>query len=92
MPTLGRVDEFCVESGNISTYVDCVEQFFITNDIVYGIQTQTKCKAILLSNIEEKTYRVLEDLGTSQKPREKSFEEIKHFKPKHIVIAESYQF
>ena len=52
---------------------------------------------ILLITIGKKTYRVLEDLCAPQKPSEKSFEEIKnlsqeHFKPKHLVISESYRF
>ena len=95
MPLLRHLEEFCTESGNISTYLDCVEQFFITNDIGYG--NQTKCNAILLTTIGEKTYRVLEDLHTSQKPSDKSLEEItqlllEHFKPKHLVVTESFKF
>ena len=84
-----------MESGNILTYLDHMEQFFIANDIGYG--DQTKCQAIWLSAIEEKTYRVLEDLCTPQKPSDKSLEEItqlllEHFKPKHLVVAESLKF
>ena len=57
---------------------------FIAND--FGCGKQRKCKAILLSAIGEKTYRVLEDLCTPQKPSHKSLEEItqlllEHFKP-----------
>ena len=42
-------------------------------------------------------YRVLEDLCTPQKPSNKSLEEItqlllEHFKPKHLVVAESFKF
>ena len=90
MSTLGRVDEFCVESGLCWTCSPA-------NDIAHGTQTETKCKAILDSTIGEKTYRVLEDLCLPQKPNEKSFEEIKHllvkhFKLKLLIIAESYLF
>ena len=72
-----------------------MEQFFIANDIGYG--NQTKCRAILLSAIGEKTCRVLEDLCTPQKPSDKSLEDItqlllEHFKPKHLVVAESFKF
>ena len=68
---------------------------FIANDI--GCGNQTKCKAILFSAIGEKTYRVLEDLCTPQKPSDKSLEEItqlllEHFKPKHLVVTESFKF
>ena len=95
MPLLGHLEEFCMESGNISTYLDRVEQFFIANDIRCG--NQTKCKAIFLSAIGEKTYRVLEDLCIPQKPDDKSLEEItqlllEHFKPKHLVVTESFKF
>ena len=100
MPLLGHLEEFCTESGNISTYLDHVEQFvfcfsFIANNIGYG--NQTKCKAILLSAIEKKTFRFVEDLCTPKKPSDKSLEEItqlllEHFKPKHHVVAESFKF
>ena len=68
---------------------------FMANDI--GCGNQTKCKAILLSAIGEKMYRVLEDLCTPQKPSDKSLEEItqlllEHFKPKHLVVTESFKF
>ena len=97
MPTFGYVDEFYVESGNISTYLVCMEQFFIANDIAHGTQPETNCKEILLSTIGKKMFRVLEDLCAPQKVSEKSFEEIKHlllkhFKPKHFAITESNQF
>ena len=97
MSTPGCMDEFYIESGNMLTYLDCVEQFFIENDITHGTETETKSKAILFSTIGEKIYRILEDLLTPQNLSEKSFEVIKHlllehFKPKHLVIAESYQF
>ena len=70
--------------------------FLIVNDI--GCGNQTKCKAILLSAIGEKTYRVLEDLCTPQKPSDKYLEEIitqlllEYFKPKHLVVAVSFKF
>ena len=47
MPILGRVAEFCVESGNISTNLDRVEQFFIANDIAHGIQSKVKLATIV---------------------------------------------
>ena len=51
----------------------------------------------MLSAIGEKTYRALEELCTPQKPSDKSLEEItqlllEHFKPKHLVVAESFKF
>ena len=51
----------------------------------------------MLNVIGEKTHRVLEDLCTPQKPSDKSLEEItqlllEHFKTKHLVVAESFQF
>ena len=95
MPLLGHLEEFYMESGNISTYLNHVEQFFIANYIRCG--NQTKCKAILLSAIGEKMYRVLEDLCTPQKASNKSLKEItqlllEHFKPKHLVVTESFKF
>ena len=60
--------------------------FFLSNDIAHGTQTERKCKAILLSTIGEKTYRVLEDLCAPQKPSKKSFEEIKHLLREHFKL------
>ena len=64
------------EIENISFYMDCIEQFFIENDITHSTQTESKCKAILLSAIGKKTYEILEDLYASQKLSELFHEEI----------------
>ena len=58
------------------------------------VETKQNAK---LRSIGEKTYRVLEDLCTPQKPSNKSLEEItqllwEHFKPKHRVVTESFKF
>ena len=97
MLTLGYVNEFNIESENISIYLDRVKQFFIENDCTHGTQTEKKCIAVLFSTIREKTLRVWEDLCAPQKSSKKSFGEIEHllqeyFEPKHFVIAESYRF
>ena len=34
MPLLGHLEEFCTESGNISTYLDRLEQFFLSQTIL----------------------------------------------------------
>lgn len=92
MSTLGYI-----ESGNILSYLDCLKQFFFANDLDQGQQTEIKCKAILLSTIGEKMYRVLENLYTPQNLSDRTFEEIKHlllehFKHKYLVIVESHWF
>ena len=56
MPTIGCLDEFCIESWNISSNLDHVGQFFIANNIALDTQMETKCKAILLGAIGEKVY------------------------------------
>ena len=61
--THGRVGGFCIESGNISTYLDRVEQFFIANDIAHGTLAEIKCKAILVSILGEETYNVTQNIS-----------------------------
>ena len=50
MATLGCLYKYCLETGNIFSYLDCVKQFFIENDITCG--TQTKSGSTFLPNNE----------------------------------------
>lgn len=67
-------EEFCIVSGNISSYLNCLELFFLVNDLVYSQQTEINSRDILLSTMDKKTYNVLEDLCAPQKLRDRIFE------------------
>ena len=69
-----------------------VEQFFLANNIDEDHQVST-----LLSLIGSKTYTLLRDLLTPDKPATKSFQEIvttlqQHLSPKPLEIAERFRF
>ena len=53
--------------------------------------------SVLLTAISAKAYSVLRNLLTPAKPSEKSYDDLKealrlHFKPRALVIAESFRF
>ena len=61
---------------------------------ILDVETKQNAKQFCLVQLEK---RVLEDLCTPQKPSNKSLEEItqlllEHFKPKHLVVTESFKF
>ena len=74
---LDYFDEYCPTTGNISSYLNQVEQFFIMNDIAQSTQ-KVNAKQFYLTPSKEKMYRILEDLCEPKKMGEKSYEEIKH--------------
>ena len=68
MTTIGKIESFDDTKENWETYVERVAQFFLTNDIDDGHKVST-----LLSLIGGKTYTLLRDLLTPEKPATKSF-------------------
>lgn len=75
------------------TYVERLQQFFITNKI-----TETNRKvAVLLTVIRSKAYGLLQNLFTPAKPADKDFAEIvqviqDHLSPKPLTIAKRFKF
>src|ERR1043165_307083 len=89
---IGKIDSFDDNVEDWATYIERVEQFFITNDIV-----DEKKVPALLSLIGGKTYSLLRSLTAPAKPSTKSFDEIvatlqRHLSPKPLVIAERFRF
>ena len=63
---------------------------------ISDVETKQNAKQSCLVQLEKRC-TVLEDLCTPQKPSDQSLEEIRqllleHFKPKHLVVAESFKF
>ena len=92
MATIGQMQAFDSANERISAYLERVQLFFLANGI-----NEEKQVPVLLSVIGGQTYALLSDLLAPEKPRSKSFEQlkavlVKHFEPKPVVIAERFQF
>ena len=92
MTTIGKIESFDETQEKWETYVERVEQFFLANNIDDNHKVPT-----LLSLIGGKTYALLRDLLTPEKPATKSFQEIvttlqQHLSPKSLEIAERFRF
>ena len=93
----GVFEEFDPNQGDIDSYINRLCQYFIAWDIEDKEENKAKRKAILLSSIGSKAYKILSDVCYPQQPSEKSFTELSeilksHFKPKRLVIAERFRF
>ena len=92
MTVIGKIESFDETQEKWETYVERVEQFFLVNNIDDDHQVPT-----LLSLISSKTYTLLRDLLTPDKPATKSFQEIvttlqQHLSPKPLQLAERFRF
>lgn len=91
--TVGSLSEFSEKDGDWVEYVERLEHFFLANDIV----DEEKQRSILLSVCGAKTYRLIRNLATPQKPGEIGFKEIvemvqNHLNPKPSVIVQRFKF
>jgi hypothetical protein len=66
--TIGHIKEYRPENELFSSYLERVEQFFITNDI-----KNERKKATLLSLIGSQTYSLLKNLVSPAIPKDKSY-------------------
>ena len=86
--TIDRLDELQVGTEDFDCYVECMEQYFITNNI----PEEKKVLAFLLA-IGAKVYELLHNLVAPDSPKDKRFNDLvktlrAHLKPKPLVIAE----
>ena len=70
-----------------------MDQYFLANDVTDA----AKKRAILLSVVGDKTYKLIRDLVAPKKPTEKSYKELvelltTHLEPKPSVIIERFKF
>ena len=92
MATHGRLSEYS-SAEDWASYVERMEQYFLANDVTEA----AKKRAILLSVVGDKTYKLIRDLVAPKKPTEKSYKELvelltTHLEPKPSVIIERFKF
>jgi len=92
MTAIGKMESLDETQEKWETYAERVEQFFVANNIDEDRQVPT-----LLSLIGSKTYTLLRDLLSPDKPATKSFQEIvtilqQHLSPKPLEMAERFRF
>ena len=97
VPSLGKIEEFETASTNSNHYLECLEQYFITNRIPVDAGERFKCRATLISVISSKAYDIILDLCSPEAPSEKTCDDLAtifkgHFAPEKLVIAERYRF
>ena len=88
----GRMDPFVPEEETIAAYLERIEVYFEANEI-----PAEKRVAVFLSVIGGKTYSLLRDLLSPDKPCERTFAALsetlrRHFQPKKVIIAERFRF
>ena len=89
---IGAMEPFSVGTTDWSTYYDRVEQYFAANNVAEDRQVAT-----FLTLIGGLTYKLLADLVSPDKPKDKTLKELSdalaaHCAPKPLVIAERYRF
>ena len=92
MTTFGKLAEFKPGTEEFSAYLERVDLFFLSNDVA-----AEKKVPIFLNCIGSTTYSLLRGLVAPEKPADLSLADLTtklkaHFEPKHIVIAECFQF
>ena len=68
---IGRLDELCVREENFDCYIECMEQYFIANNIL-----KTKKIAAFLSAMGTKAYKLLQNLVATDSPKDKWFNDL----------------
>ena len=90
--TVGKIPEFCPDSGDIDVYLERFELYAAANDVAKG-----KKLLILLTVLGEKAYVTLRSLLLPKTPTEAGYDEAvavlrKHYAPKRSVVTERYRF
>ncbi|GFR99856.1 hypothetical protein ElyMa_006383900 [Elysia marginata] len=88
---IGSVSPFDEKEDTWQAYCERLEHFFTANEIA----TEPKRKAILLSSVGPKTYKLLSNLVAPRKAGDVSYKEIvdvlqKHHNPRPSVIVQSH--
>ena len=91
MASLGKIEEFDPKNTNIDHYLDCLEEYFLANEVEADSSASHRRRAILISVIGGK------DLCSLASPSSNSYAELKailkkQFAPKRLVISERYRF
>ena len=86
------ISQFNSDEESWESYIERLEQYFV----LHGTANDKKV-SVLLTFMGPKTYQLLKDLLSPQKPSEKNYQQIvevlpKHLTPKRITIAERFKF
>ncbi|VDI74334.1 Hypothetical predicted protein [Mytilus galloprovincialis] len=89
---IGKIENFDDGIEQWTSYTERLEQYFAVNEI-----SNEKRVPALLSLIGGKTYALLRNLTTPDKPKDKSYDDIvkvlkEHLSPAPLVIAERFRF
>ena len=90
---IGSVGEFNEREDTWTNYVARIEQFFVANDI----QLETKKKAVLLSSVGAKTYKLICSLTQPRAPAAVDYKGLltligEHQSPKPSIIVQRFKF
>lgn len=90
---IGSVTEFCEDEDTFQNYVERLEQFFIAN----GIVDDVKKRAVLLSSVGAKTYKLVGNLLAPRKAGDCPYSEIvstltNHHNPRPSTIVQRFRF
>lgn len=93
MAAYGKIDEFDEKTDEWSQYIERLGHYFLANEV----DSEDKQKAILLSVVGSKTYKLMSSLVAPLKPGEKSFEDLvtvvqNHHYPKPSEIVQRFKF
>nr|CAH7759719.1 unnamed protein product [Callosobruchus chinensis] len=89
---IGNIEQFDPKTGDITSYMERLEQLFICNTVEPRLRV-----SLLLTLIGGEAYTTLKDILTPDLPASKSYEELRarlveHYSPKRLQIAERYKF
>ena len=92
MTNFGTIGEFCADEETFSSYSERVEAYFLANEIKDG----EKKKAILVTVIGARTYKLLRDLLIPKKPMEVTVQVLLetltiHYEPIPCEIVERFR-
>ncbi|XP_056098696.1 uncharacterized protein K02A2.6-like [Rhinichthys klamathensis goyatoka] len=90
---VGTLTAFDNQSQTWEEYVEVLGHFFVAN----GIEDEEKKRAILLSSVGSRTYSLMRNLLSPNKPGEKSYKDLtdllqSHYNPKPSEIVQRFKF
>ena len=93
MATHGKLGEFDQRTGDWKSYIERLEQYCVANDV----SDAAKKRAILISCVGDRTYRILKDVLSPTSPTEADFKTIvekmtEHFQPEPSEIVQRFRF
>lgn len=81
MALIGKVEEF-QENDDWIEYTERLDQYFLANEIT----NNEKKRAVLLSTCGAKTYKLIRNLVSPGKPRDKTFAELVNIVKNHLNL------